>query len=155
MARCIDDFEFARAERKCFAAFEDAQILLRNGKNFAEQSLQVVGPEALGAGEKFGRVNHVRRAILVDINGEAGIFAHECTGSSGVVQVNVRKQDGVEIAHADAMSMELLVKSFERRARTGIDNRAVAVRLQKGRSNGVRAACPKIVERRDRRHGGG
>src|SRR6266403_3649890 len=39
MARCIDDFELARAERKCFAAFEDAQILRWNGKSFSEQLL--------------------------------------------------------------------------------------------------------------------
>jgi len=62
------------SERKCFFAFEDAQILRRNGKNFAEQLLQVVGPEALGAGKKFGRINYVRRAILVDMHGEGGVF---------------------------------------------------------------------------------
>jgi len=76
----------ARAERKCFFAFEDAQILRRNGKNFAEQLLQVVGPEALGAGKKFGRINYVRRAILVDMHGEAGVFPDQRAGGASVVQ---------------------------------------------------------------------
>ncbi len=155
MPRCIDDFEFARAERKCFAAFEDAQILRRNGKSFAEEALQIVGPEALRAGQQLGRVNHVRRAILVDMHGEAGIFPDQRAGGAGVVQVDVREKDGVEIAHAEAVRLEILLKSFERGARAGIDNGAMAVRFEKRGGNGVRATGPEIVECGDRRHGGG
>src|SRR6266851_3642148 len=87
VARCVDNLDLPRAERECFTAFEDAQILRRNGKSFSEQALQFVGPEALGAGQKLRRVHHVRRAILVDIHGEAGIFAHQRAGSAGMVQV--------------------------------------------------------------------
>src|SRR5882762_10132086 len=94
VAWCVDDFEFARAEREIFSALKDAQIFRRNGQNFAEKKLQIVGPEALGAGKKLGRVNHVRRALRVDVHGEAGIFAHQRAGSAGVVQVDVRQKNG-------------------------------------------------------------
>ncbi len=130
VARCVDDFEFARAEREIFSALQDAQIFRRNGQNFAEKKLQIVGPEALGAGKKLGRVNHVRRALRVDVHGEAGIFAHQRAGSAGVVQVDVRQKNGVEITHANAAGLELLAQSIQRGARAGVDNGAVAVRFQ-------------------------
>jgi hypothetical protein len=53
MARRVNDFEFARAERECFAALEDAQVFRRNGKRFAEQALQIVGPKTLRAGQQL------------------------------------------------------------------------------------------------------
>jgi len=48
----------------------------RNGQNFAKKKLQIVGPEALGAGKKLGRVNHVRRALRVTYTARRGILAH-------------------------------------------------------------------------------
>jgi len=85
--------------------------------------------EALGAGKKLGRVNHVRRALRVDVHGEAGIFAHQRAGSAGVVQVDVRQKNGVEITHANAAGLELLAQSIQRGARAGSITR-VAVRFQ-------------------------
>ena len=50
MAWGVNDFEFVRADGERFAALEDAQILLGNRKSLPEQLLQVLGPQALGAG---------------------------------------------------------------------------------------------------------
>ena len=97
----------------------------------------------------------MRRAEFVDIHREAGIFANQRAGSAGMVQMDVREKDGVEIAHAEAMGLELLVKSFERGARSGVDDGAVTVRFEQGGSNGVRTPGPKIVERGDGGHSGG
>jgi len=47
-----------------------------------------------------------------------------------MVQVDVREQDGVEIAHADAAGTQLLAESIERGARAGVDNGAVALRFE-------------------------
>ena len=152
MARRVNDFDFARAERKHFAAFEDAQILRWNGKTLSEQPLQIVRPEALGAGQQLGRINHVRRAKFVDIHGEAGIFSDQRAGSASVVQVNVREKNGIKIAHTNAMGVKILPKSFERGARAGVHDGAVAVRFEKRGSNSVRATGPEVVERGDRVH---
>ena len=67
------------------------------------------------------------RANLVDIHAEAGVFADKRSRGAGVVQVDVRKENGVEIAHPDAPSLELLVQSRERGPRARVDNGAVAV----------------------------
>src|SRR5258708_33883238 len=69
--------------------------------------------------------------------------------------MDVCEKNGVEIAHAEAMGLEILTKSFERGARAGVDDGAVAVGFEKRGGNGVRATGPEIVESRDRRHGGG
>src|SRR5205807_6004763 len=152
VARCVDDLDLSRAELEIFTALQDAQILRRNGKCFAEQALQFAGPEALGAGKKLGRVRHVRRAIPVDIHGKAGIFADERAGSAGVIQVDVGEEDGVEVAHADATGLELLVQGLERGARARVDHGAVAVRFQKARGNGTGPPHPEVVERGNRVH---
>ncbi len=84
-------------------------------------------PQTLRAGQQLGRVNHVRRAEFVNIHGEAGIFADQCAGRAGVVQVNVREKDGIEIGHTETMGLQLLVKGFERGAWARIYDGAVAV----------------------------
>src|SRR5260370_29136071 len=98
-----------------------------DGENFSEQALQIIRPEALCTGQELGRVNHVRRTKLVDVHGEAGVFPDKRAGSAGVVQMDVCEKNGVEIAHAEAMGLEILTKSFERGARAGVDDGAVAV----------------------------
>ncbi len=155
MAGCVDDFEFARAERKGLATFEDPETFLWDGEVIAKKDLQVIGPKASGAGEKFGRIDHVRSAFGVDINGKARIFADERAGGAGVVQMNVGKKDGVEIANSDATNVEGLPQSFERGARARVDDGAMAVRLEKRGCDGVRAPHPEIVEGGDRVHRGG
>src|SRR6266446_6065838 len=83
---------------------------------------------------------------------EAGILAHQRACSAGVVQVDVREKNGVEIAHADATCLQLAMQGLERGARAGVDNGAVAVRLEKRSGDGSPPPHPKIVERGDRVH---
>ena len=94
----------------------------------------------------------MRRAKFVDIHGEAGIFSDQRAGSASVVQVNVREKNGIKIAHTNAMGVKILPKSFERGARAGVHDGAVAVRFEKRGSNSVRATGPEVVERGDRVH---
>jgi hypothetical protein len=152
VAGSVDNFEFARAERESFAAFEDAQIFSRDRKCFAKEKLQLIGPEALRAGQQFGRIGHVGRAILVNVDGKPGIFTNERAAGPCVIQVDVRKQDGVEIAHREAVCLKLLAKGFERRAWSWVDDGAVAVGFEKGRGNGARVTHPVVVESGDRVH---
>ncbi len=94
----------------------------------------------------------MRRAILVDIHGEAGIFAHQRAGSAGVVQVDVCEKNGLEIADSDATGLELSLQRLERGARAGVDNGAVPVRFQKAGRDGARPSHPKVVEGGDGVH---
>jgi len=109
----VDDVELAFAEGNGFAAFEDAEIFLRDGERVAEEAREIVSPKAAGAGEKFRGIGQVRRAELVDVNLEAGIFADECAGGAGMVQVNVRDEDGVEIGDGEAVGAKLLAQSCD------------------------------------------
>ena len=97
----------------------------------------------------------MRCAFGVNVNGKARVFADECAGGAGVVQVDVGEEDGVEIADTDAASVEGMAQGLDRGARTGVDDGAMAVRFEKRGGDGVRASHPEIVEGGDRRHGGG
>ena len=94
----------------------------------------------------------MRRAVLVHIHGEAGVLADQRPGGAGVVQVDVREEHGVEVAHAEAASPELLVQSVECGAGARVDNGVVTVRFEKADSNGTRPPHPEIVKRGDRVH---
>ena len=130
MAGRVDDLHLPRTERERFAAFDNVQILRWNGKSLSEKSLQVVGPQSLRARKQLGRINHVRRAVRVYVHGKPRILAHQRAGSAGMVQMNVRQKNGVEIAHTNASGSEALAQSLERRTRAGIDNGAMPVRFK-------------------------
>jgi hypothetical protein len=66
----------------------------------------------------------------MDVHGEPWIFTDQRAGSAGVIQVDVREKNTVEIAHAEAAGLEPFVQSPERGARAGVDDGAVPVRLQ-------------------------
>src|SRR6184192_2482829 len=70
------------------------------------------------------------RAVRVYVHGKPRILAHQRAGSAGMVQMNVRQKNGVEIAHTNASGSEALAQSLERRTRAGIDNGAMPVRFK-------------------------
>ncbi len=73
------------------------KIFRRNRKEVAEKALHVRAIQFAGARKEPRRVRHVRSAEFMDINGEPRIFADKRTRSAGVVQMNMRKQNGGEI----------------------------------------------------------
>lgn len=90
----VEDFEIALAERDGFAAFEDVDVLFGDRERFAEKAREFIAPQTSRAGEKNGRIGQVERAALMDVNAEAGIFANEGAGGSGVIEVDVSEEDG-------------------------------------------------------------
>ncbi len=153
MAGSEDDLYLPGPEPKRFAALEDAQILRWNRKSFTEESLQIVGPQPLGARKQLGRINHVLRAIPMDIHSEPRILADQRAGSAGMVQMNVREKNGIEISHADAAGLERLKQGLKRGTWAWVDNSAMPVRFQQARRNGTRPPHPEIVQSGDRIHG--
>ena len=150
----VRDVEFARAERKRFAAFQDAQIFLRHRQRFAEQDCEFVAPEACP------RWREVSTDRPCDARRWCGrrpvslrIFAHERSGGAGVVEMNVREQDGVEIGDRDTPRAELFAKRRKRRFGPGIDDRAMIFGFEQRGCDGFRAADPIHVEYGDFVHG--
>lgn len=103
VVRCVTgsvrNLKFARTERQRFGAFEDTQIFLRYRQGVAEKFVQRVWPQSRRAREQFARIDHVRRTQLVNINGNARIVAHQRAAGAGMVQMNVREQNGIELRH--------------------------------------------------------
>src|SRR6266852_6390676 len=149
----VDHIEFARAQREDLATLEDADIFLGHGKSFAEELMERVGPKAYGAGQQLGGVNYVRRAEFVNVNGEPRIFAHQRAGSAGVIEMDVREQNGIELRHGKPARLQAFAKRGKSRSRTGVDDRAVAVRFQQSSGNGMRMSNPVGVEDADVAHG--
>src|SRR4051794_22773555 len=69
MAGRVFDVDGSVAKRYVFAAFEDAQIFRRHWESVAEERRKTVAPEAACTSEQFGRVNQVRGALTVHVNG--------------------------------------------------------------------------------------
>ena len=95
----------------------------------------------------------MRSAILVHVDRQARILAHERSAGAGVIQVNVRQQEGAKIADGEPTSLQLPMQSFKRGPRARVNKRAVAVRFKKGCGDAARLSHPLIVERGDERHG--
>ena len=94
----------------------------------------------------------MRRADLVDVDSYLRIFFYQRAGSSRVVEVNVRQQNCIEVAHANAARSQLPPQRFQGRSGAGIDNRTVAVRFQQGRGDRAPLPHPVVVECGDRVH---
>ena len=65
----------------------------------------------------------MRRPAGVDINLQRRIFLNQCAGRAGVIQVNVRQQNGVQVRDAKAMRLQPFAQSLQRGARAGVDQR--------------------------------
>lgn len=43
----------------------------------------------------------------MDVNAQAGIFAHQRSGRAGVIQMDMREENGVEIGNRETVQSEL------------------------------------------------
>jgi hypothetical protein len=148
----VKHVEFFAAEGERFAAFEDLEILRRHRLRFSEEAVQIVGPQAGGAGEELGRIDEVRGSFGVDVNAEARTFEYEGAGGAGVIEMNVSKQDGVKIGDGESAREQVSAEGFKGRGGAGIDDGVVSVGLEKSGSDGVRAAGPVKIQWRDGWH---
>ncbi len=121
----VNDVEFASSERQRFAAFEDAQIFLRDGQGFTEQKLKFITPEAAGAVQEFCGVDHVVGASAVNVNGQARIFTDESASSSSVVEMDMGEQDGVKVGDGDRAGAKLLAQRRESGFGTRVNDSAM------------------------------
>ena len=87
-------------------------------------------------------------ARLVNIDFEIGIFFDERTGRAGVVQMNMREQNGVQVGDAEAARIEMMAKCGEGGSRARIEERAMASGFKKSGGNGARTAEPVGIKNR-------
>jgi len=64
----------------------------------------------------------VCRPARVDIHLKRGIFPNQSAGRTGVVQMNVRQQNRIQVSDAKMVQGELLAQCAERRARPRVDD---------------------------------
>ena len=156
VARRIENFKIAFADGDGFSAFERPQIVFRNRKYGSVEAIHFRAVKAAGACEQFCRIGHVDRAKFVNEDGEFWIFLDESADGAGVIEMNVREQNRVEILNAYAAAIHFSAKRFERGGRPGIDERVDSVGLHERGGDGFRAAHPVHVNRdvgRQRRRG--
>lgn len=122
--------QFPRAERKRLAARERVEIFLGHRQKVAEQSAHIIAIQALSAGEQIRRVGHMIGAARVNINLQMRIFLYKGAAGAGVVEMNVRQENGLQVSEGTMVRGELLAKILQRRGRTGIDQRAKIRRQQ-------------------------
>ena len=94
----------------------------------------------------------MRRTDLVHVNWKPGIFANQRAAGSGVIHMNVRQQDGVQIAHGQSMRLQLLPKSLQCRTGARVNEHAMAFRFQQRRRDGPWLSHPLVVEYRELVH---
>ena len=126
----IEHAQFPRTERKRLAAREHMQIFLGDRQKVAEQSTQIVAIQPLSAGEQIRRVGHMIGAARVNINLQMRIFLYKRTAGTGVVQMNVRQENSLQVRDGEVVSGELLAKIRQCRGGTGIHERAKIVGQQ-------------------------
>lgn len=85
-------------------------------------------------------------ARLVNIDFEVGIFFDERTGRAGVVQMNMREQNGVQVGNAEAARIEMMAECGEGGSRARIEERAMATGFKKSGGNRARTAQPVGVK---------
>ena len=64
----------------------------------------------------------MRRPARVDIHLKRGIFPNQSAGRTGVVQMNVRQQNRIQVSDAKMVQGELLAQCAERRTRPRVDD---------------------------------
>jgi hypothetical protein len=64
----------------------------------------------------------VRSAASVDINLQRRIFLNQRTGGTGVIQVNMREQNRIQVRDAKAVNFKLFAQGGQCRARAGVDH---------------------------------
>jgi len=148
----VSHLDFARAERNRLATFEDSQIRFRHGQRFTEQLGEIVRPKPRRACQQLRRIDHVWRAEFVDVHRHSRVFPDERAASACVVQVNVRQQKRVQVAHRNAARAKLFPQRMERGSRTRIDNRVMPVRFEQSRADRTRPSHPMVIEGGDLVH---
>lgn len=75
----------------------------------APELLHLVSIETPCAVEGLYRIDHMRRASLMNVDPDARVFAHQRAGSASVIEVDVRQQDRIYALDPKTQLIELFL----------------------------------------------
>src|ERR1700676_503755 len=90
----------------------------------------------------------MRGPFAMNEDAQIGVFAKQSPSCAGMVEMNVRQQDGLEIRDRESTLQQLRAQSFQSGCRPRIENRVVAAGFKKNSADRVRAAHPVKIEYR-------
>jgi hypothetical protein len=95
----------------------------------------LVAPQPRRAGDQLRRIDHVRRTLLVHVDAQRRILAHQRAGRAGVIEVNVRQQNRPHVGHRDARRCQPGAQRRQRARRSRVDDRDAAGTVQDDRGD--------------------
>ena len=149
VTRRVHGLEVPSAKRDPIALCDRSDPLGRNGFDGPEQRRHRLRPVDGGhAREQAGGVGEVPCAAFVHPDRRVREAFGDAPHTSGVVEMDVRHHDVREVGAPDSETFETCHDGFERRRRSGLDDRRL-VRVEQVRGGGASAAAEERVDRGD------
>ena len=152
VAGSVENLQGTVADGNGFSAAELAQIFTWDGEEISVELLHFVGIEAGGAAEELCGIGHVRRASFVHVNRKAWIFAHERADRTGVIEMDVREENGVEVLDGESVGLEMGTEGGQGGCGAGVDEGADSGGFEQDGTDGTRTAGPLQIEDARRCH---
>ena len=149
VSRRVGDLELAIRRLDAFPAGEDPHVGLRHRQEGPPERVHLVAVQPRGAGQQFRRVDHVRRAPLVDVDRDVRVLAQQRAGGAGVIEMDVRQQQRAHVGDRDAGPGECRSQRFQARRRSRIDQGDPGGALNDGGRDDARPAAVHQVGVRD------
>ena len=92
MTRCIKDLHLPFTQGKSFPTLQNLEVALGNRQELAKQRLHLRSVKTLCAGQKFCRINHMRRAPAMNVHAEPRTLSGQGSRRPGMIQVDVSEQ---------------------------------------------------------------
>ena len=141
VSRRVGHVEVAAAGGEALAAAQDDEGVLAAPAGISPQSRSISSPHSrVALAISFAGIDHVRRALLVHVDAQRRILAHQRAGRAGVIEMNVRQQNRAHVGHRDARLLERRAQRRQRARRSGIDERHAAGTVQHDRRDDARHA---------------
>src|SRR5215212_6127720 len=121
MARRVVGDEDVSCGLGLLPVFQDLDPVLRYGTRLTPELLHPLAVDAGGALYELRRVDEVRVADLVHVEGRVGQHLREMSRGAGMVQVYVREVDLPHVSVGDALVLQASGEPVEAVRRTGLD----------------------------------
>ena len=117
------------------AVADDVDVLLRHGRELAEQGIERIGVEPARARLQLARVDDVGRPDLRDVHLEPGVLADEGAGGTGVVEVDVGEEEMADVRQLEPALGETRLQRVDARRRPAVVNGRPIVGLDQVRAD--------------------
>ena len=103
------------------STLEHVHVLLGDRRDLAPQRVHLVAVELAGAGEQLRGVDQVPGTALVHVHGQVRETADQHAARARVIEVDMRQEQGGDVADENSGPRELFTKARQRARRTRID----------------------------------